>query len=35
MLNGLTNVSYIYKKNLVNNFEGVLKIINNAILKQY
>ena len=35
MLSGLTNVSYIYEKNLVNNFEGVLKIINNAILKQY
>ena len=34
MLNGLKNVSYIYEKNLV-NFESVLKIINNAILKQY
>ena len=28
MLNGLTNVSYINEKNIVNNFEKILKIIN-------
>lgn len=35
MSDGLTNISYIYQKNLVNNFGSVLTIIHNAILKQY